>query len=170
MTTTLKPLSTLIAVAFAVVHPRPLAAQIGEATPVLESFGATLGVMVYNTYLSIGALADGHGCDAYDTPTIQALMDEQVGMIDRVLESLDKARRPEALEDSEDRAFVDQAILALRDLRTVATKLKLYVESDSEIVLRDYNDARASAWTRIEELLGLGETEGQEAEESEGEE
>lgn len=127
------------------------------STSVLEAFGATSSLAVYNTYITIGTIADGYVGETYDAEYTIDLMDEQITMISTVVDYIDKI-----LNDSksgvsaDDKDYLREMKACLNDLYDEAEGLKEYA-TDNNSGTDKYNAARDAAWAKIEELLGLND-------------
>src|SRR5436190_1258709 len=53
-------------------------AQDDGKTEALTALGSASGLLMYNTYVGIGAIADGYSGDVYDSTTVASLMTEQI--------------------------------------------------------------------------------------------
>jgi hypothetical protein len=125
----------------------------------LEAFGGTLGMMLYNTYLAIGSVGDGFESEAFDAATVGQLMDEQINSMATVGEQLKKLDDPLVLEDESDRSFVRDAMLAMNDLSDMASHLKTYAGSKEDTAAEAFQTSRTNAWGRIAVLLGIEESD-----------
>lgn len=126
---------------------------------VLEGFGSVSAIAIYNTYITIGALADGFVTETYDADYVSGLMSEQIGMINAISESLEKCvyDKSEGALDALDKEYLSDFIVCLELLKKEAEGFKDYATTDSESALEKYNANRDLAWKKIEELLDLGE-------------
>ena len=134
-----------------------VSAQAQCDTKVMESFGGTASVAMYNTYLTIGAIADGYVNESYDAERVKALMAEQVGMMTNLITQMKDALAAEKsglLED--DRVYINEMILCLSYLKDEAQGLQDYATDELETSQQKYNTNRNLAWDKIEDLLGLG--------------
>jgi len=131
-------------------------------TEALESIGVLSAVTVYNTYLAIGAVADGYGA-AYDAEYAITLMEEQKNLLANTIAQLDVLLKSDYL-DASDKEFVKQISECINYLKMEAETMSLkmeaetmskYVSSESEADLDAYNFYRDRAWAMIEDLLGL---------------
>lgn len=125
---------------------------------VLQAFGGTSSIALYNTYLAIGAIADGFVAEAYEGSYVVSLMNEQSSMLEVV-----KAQLQGALDDKksgmseDDNAYLRQMITTLDHLRLEAEGLSKYAVDGSQEADKQYNDNRTKAWDLISEMLGLSE-------------
>ena len=140
----------------AAILPVAAPAQIVADGPMLEAFGGTLDMLLYNTYLAIGSVGDGFEHEAYDAATVGQLMDEQVASLSTVNAQLEKLDDMLVLEDESDRAFVRDAMRTMDDLGTMARSMKTYAGSLEGADAEAFQSARTSAWDRISALLRLG--------------
>lgn len=129
------------------------------STPVLEGFGSVSAIAVYNTYITIGAIADGYVYETYDSEYVAGLMSEQIAMINVINESLEKCvnDNSEGSLDSADKKYLNDFIDCLDLLRQEAEGFKSYALSESESGLEKYTTNRDLAWKKIAQLLDLEE-------------
>lgn len=133
-------------------------AQCSEA--VREAFGGMSSMALYNTYITIGAVADSYVAKNYNSERVQTLMDEQVSMIGAVSVMLDAALSDESGSLSEDdKAYVRSMIACLKSLKDEAQGLHDYALDGSQAANDRYNTNRDQAWAEIEVLLGLNDDE-----------
>lgn len=123
----------------------------------LETLGATSGLMLYNTYITIGAMADGHSNDVYDTDFVVSMMDEQMASLNSLDTSYSELLASGFLTDPSDVEYVKDMRVAIGYLHNEAYYLKAYVRSNSESDLDNYKSYRNKAWSKIAELLGIEE-------------
>ena len=123
---------------------------------VLEAFGGMSAMAIYNTYVTIGAIADGYGGEIYDAAYVQELMNEQTVMIGSLIDMLAKCRDTENIGLSEeDLAYVEDLIDCLEILKKEAQSLSDYSRTGSEEAENAYHMHRELAWEQIADLLGL---------------
>jgi hypothetical protein len=130
-------------------------AQIASDDAMLEAFGASLGMMLYNTYLAIGSVGDAYEAEAYDAATVTALMDEQMNSMSTVGGQLRQLDDVLVLEDEADRVFVRDAVLVIDDLNSMARHMKAYANSLATADADAFQSARSGAWGKIAVLLGI---------------
>lgn len=131
-----------------------LRAQCDE--DVREAFGGVSSVTIYNTYITIGAIADAHVSEVYDANRVKELMSEQTSMLQSVIAMLDKCKvvKPNGLTE-EDVQYIKDLIACLESLKAEAQGLSDYAISKSEDAQLVYNTNRDKAWGQIKTLLGL---------------
>ncbi|MDF3028447.1 MAG: hypothetical protein K0S23_2754 [Fluviicola sp.] len=125
-------------------------------TDVRAAFGGVSSIMIYNTYLTIGAIADAHVSEVYDAERVKALMDEQISMLQTVIESLEKCLvvKSNGL-DAEDVLYVKDLIACLESLKGEADGLSYYAITGNEASQLRYNTNRDDAWAQIKSLMGI---------------
>lgn len=129
-------------------------------TKVMESFGGTASVAMYNTYVSIGAIADGYVNESYDAERVKELMAEQVTMMTNLIAQMKDALAAEKSGlSADDRLYMNDMILCLGYLKDEAQGLQDYATDGAETSQQKYDTNRNLAWAKIEDLLGLGEEE-----------
>lgn len=129
-------------------------AQAGK-DEALVALGSTSGLLVYNTYICIGAIADGYVGEVYSVGRVGELMDEQVASIEAVIGEYNKLSESGFITSDEDAAYISDLIVTLELLKKEAKALKDYAATGSTTASDDYNAARDAAWFNIEDLLGL---------------
>jgi hypothetical protein len=134
---------------FSVVH-----AQCDQ--DVREAFGGISSVTVYNTYLTIGAIADAHVNDVYDAERVKELMNEQAAMLQSVIDMLSKCQtvKSDGLT-ADDVTYIKDLIACLKSLKEEALGLSDYAVTGSEAGQTKYNTNRDQAWIQIKALMGI---------------
>lgn len=129
------------------------------STEVLSAFGGLSTVAIYNSYLSIGAVADGYSCSQYDAEYVQTLMNEQISMADTIIGMFDNALADNSATglDENDKYFVGELKVVFGFLKEEATGLRDYAANEDEASYQKFSDNRANAWNKISELLGFEE-------------
>jgi hypothetical protein len=128
------------------------------STEVREAFGGTSSLALYNTYITIGAVADGFVADSYDSERVQSLMDEQTAMIGVLIDLLDHAvSDPSGSLTADDKTYVRDMIACLGYLKGEAQGLHDIAVDGSDDANSRYNTNRDLAWDYIEEMLGLNQ-------------
>ena len=123
----------------------------------LETLGATGGMMIYNTFLVIGTIADGNTKAVYEDQFAIDLLDEQIAAINLLDTQYTELYKSGFITDASDKKFIEDVIKALHLLKNEATHLKRYISYDLDSDLDEYNAARNSAWDLIKEILGIEE-------------
>ncbi len=123
---------------------------------VREAFGGVASITIYNTYLTIGAIADGHVNEVYDAARVKELMGEQTSMIQSVIGMLDKCKviKSDGLT-ADDVTYIKDLIACLESLKAEAQGLSDYANGGSEEAQNRYNVNREKAWGQIQTLLGI---------------
>jgi hypothetical protein len=125
---------------------------------VMEAFGGTSSLALYNTYITIGAVADGYVAETYDSQRVQSLMDEQTAMIAIVIQFIDGAvaERSETLSEA-DRVYLVEMKDCLLYLKKEAQGLHDIAAYGTDEANSAYDTNRDLAWDAISELLGLND-------------
>lgn len=131
------------------------AARTPKETAALETMGATSGLLVYQTYLVIGSVADGYGASGYTKETVVTLMDEQVASCNNIIGTFDKLLLSGFLTDPTDEKYVRDIITTMKLLVDEAKLLKIYVETPNDANLATYDATRIKAWNMITALLSI---------------
>lgn len=123
---------------------------------VREAFGGISAISLYNTYITIGIIADNYSNETYEASRVVTFMDEQIGMIKSVNEMLSKCTKPSKTGlSADDCEYLKDMIQCLQYLQNEAQGLKDYVNSNSDADLTFYDTNRKKAWEMITDLLGL---------------
>lgn len=139
----------LIAISFSSVSR----AQCDE--DVREAFGGVSSITVYNTYLTIGAIADAYVNEVYTSDRVKELMGEQTAMIQAVIEMLSKCKTAKSNGlSADDVGYIKELISCLESLKGEAQGLSDYAGGIEDAQSR-YNNYREIAWDQIKKLLGL---------------
>ncbi|MBN9293394.1 MAG: hypothetical protein J0G96_05390 [Flavobacteriia bacterium] len=123
---------------------------------VREAFGGVSSITVYNTYITIGAIADAYVNEVYDANHVKDLMSEQTAMLQSVIEMLSKCKEVKSNGLTEDDVlYVQELVDCLTSLKKEAQGLNDYAATGSEDAQNRYNTNRDKAWQQITTLLGL---------------
>lgn len=123
---------------------------------VREAFGGVSSITIYNTYITIGAIADAHVNEVYDAARVKELMGEQTAMLQAVIDMLEKCKvvKSDGLS-ADDVVYVKDLIACLQSLKKEAQGLSDYATDGSEDAQNRYNTNRDKAWDQIRDLMGL---------------
>ncbi len=123
---------------------------------VREAFGGVSSITIYNTYITIGAIADAHVNEVYDATRVKELMGEQTSMLQSVIDMLSKCKvvKTDGLT-ADDVVYIKDLIACLESLKAEAQGLSDYAGSKSEDAQARYNSNRDKAWGQIKAILGL---------------
>lgn len=123
---------------------------------VREAFGGVASITIYNTYLTIGAIADAHVNDVYDASRVKELMGEQTAMLQSVIDMLEKCKVAKSNGlSADDVDYVKDLIDCLQSLKKEAQGLSDYAGDQSTDAQTRYNTNRDKAWSQIKTLMGL---------------
>ena len=122
----------------------------------LSSVGALGAGYMYTTYLSIGAIADGHYYEVYDDETAVQLMEEIKSLADATTGSLQELLHSDILS-ADDFTFINEIINTLGLLYSEAESYQNYVKTGEERQATLYDNYRNNAWAKIVDLLGIEE-------------
>lgn len=132
-----------------------LQAQTSPATVALETIGGASGAMLYNSYTTLGILADAYAADAYDVDFTLELIDEQISIYSNMKTQFTSLLESGFLTDENDQIFTRDIILALGLLGDEANALREYVEYYEEESGDLFQERRQAAWEKIAFLLGI---------------
>jgi len=123
---------------------------------VREAFGGVSSITVYNTYITIGAIADAYVNEVYDVNRVKELMGEQTAMLQSVIEMLAKCKEVKSNGLTEDDVlYVQELMDCLTSLKKEAQGLSDYAATGSQDAQQRYDTNRDRAWQQITALLGL---------------
>lgn len=118
----------------------------------LETIGAATGLAVYNTYIAIGAIADGYADEGYEADYVNQLMDEQINGMESMITQMHDLQTSGFITSADDDAYIEDLVAVMGYLKDEATGLKKIVDGgDSQL----YDESRDKAWDGISDLLGL---------------
>ncbi|MCG3165172.1 MAG: hypothetical protein POELPBGB_00934 [Bacteroidia bacterium] len=131
-------------------------AQTGKDAA-LETLGSSSGLLLYNTYLAIGAVSDAYVGECYKAELTIQLAQEQINTADLLIEQYKMLSASGFLTDPSDISFVEEITATFGHLKNQAVNLKAFAETGSATSQNDYEYNRGKAWEKISKLLGLGE-------------
>lgn len=135
-------------------QPAVSSAQTGKETA-LESLGSLAGLLMYNTYTSIGSIGDAYESSVYEADYVSDVMEELKGGMGAVISQMESLMTSGFLTDPADKEFMRDVIDTFELLSKQANALKNYALSKSETDADLFQDYRSQAWDNISELLGL---------------
>lgn len=122
----------------------------------LSAVGALGASYMYSSYLSIGAIADGHYYEVYDDETAVQLMEEIKSLADATTESLQELLGSDII-GADDFSFINEIITTLGLLYKEAESYQSYIQTGEERQATLYDNYRNNAWAKIVDLLGIEE-------------
>lgn len=135
-------------------QPQPDPAKSGEASiqsvRLLEALGGLTAVNLYQTYLSIGLLADGTESDVYSTPEAKQLMTTLMSFVETMDRQL--ARVAEQDLKPEDKKLLDRARQIAALYRVQAKELTAYWDTGDKEHTARFHKAREDAWLGLKDL------------------
>lgn len=120
--------------------------------------GLCAGYM-YNTYITVGAVADAFVSEQYDKDRTIALMQEQVGMIGSIVKMMQSMLDMKALKSQSDIDYTKEVIVVLKGLSQQAQYVIDIVEKKTTDANSKYDKQRLSNWSKISKLLGIDDEE-----------
>jgi hypothetical protein len=144
-----------ITLAFLCLFTSATFAQTDRENVVLEALGGFSALALYNTYIVIGAVADGYAYEVYDKEMATNLVAEQIPSVQLLIDHCDKLLAGTNLQNAPDKEYVSGIRTALYLLKDEAAALKSYIETGKEDDQKAYSDKRNSAWNKISALLGI---------------
>jgi len=131
----------------------PAAAPAEPRAQLTETVGLLSGLYLYQTYLTIGLLADGKAERVYDDKTARSVLATVVGplsAVDKQLAVVGKLAQTDA-----DRQAVDRLRTTVALLRRQSQELTAFWDSGDPAAGARYEATRQEAWKHITSLLGL---------------
>ena len=132
----------------------PVSAQKGK-TDALETIGAAGGLLLYDSYVVVGALGDAFEKEVYDAGYIKELMTEQVNSIEAQEAQFKKLSESGFLEETGDKDFIKEMITCFGLLKAYAKSLISYSSNVNTENADIFQADRKKAWDKVTELLGL---------------
>lgn len=123
---------------------------------VREAFGGISSITVYNTYITIGAIADAYVSEVYTSDRVKELMGEQTAMLQTVIDMLDKCKVAKSNGlSADDVEYIKELIDCMKSLKGEAQGLSDFAVTGSSDAQSRYNTHRDKAWEQVKTLLGL---------------
>jgi len=119
----------------------------------LEAIGGFGGSYMYMTYAYIGVTADAYSKDIYTASQVKVMMEETVGMLQKLVKTLQTIRATNIVDS--DKNYLDSMIEVYNLLKLEAESLAAFVSSNDRTDVEKYEQARKQAWPRIKKLLGI---------------
>ncbi|MBL7793159.1 MAG: hypothetical protein JNK77_12595 [Saprospiraceae bacterium] len=121
----------------------------------LESIGSISAVALYNSYTTLGILADAYEHEAYESDYVIRLLDEQISLHDNMKTSYNKLLSSGFVTSADDKKFVLEAIATFDILKNEAEAFQSYVDTGDTKYSNQFQEYRKLAWERIADLLGI---------------
>lgn len=120
--------------------------------------GLCAGYM-YNTYITVGAVADAFVSEQYDKARSIELMKEQIGMIGSIVKMMQDMLDMKALKAQSDIDYTKEVIVVLKGLSQQAQYVIDFAEKKTDDATSKYDKQRISNWSKIAKLLGIDDEE-----------
>lgn len=130
-----------------------------KETKKLEVMGGLSAGYMYNTYITVGAVADAFVSEHYDKERTIALMQEQVSMIGSVAKMMQEMLDIKALKSQSDIDYTKEVIVVLKGLSLQAQYVIDVAEKKAGDPTSKYDKQRLSNWSKISALLGIDDEE-----------
>ncbi|NCT73537.1 MAG: hypothetical protein GXC78_03330 [Chitinophagaceae bacterium] len=156
----MKKITVLLATIF--VLSSSVFAQVTEEqkeTKKLEVMGGLCAGYMYNTYITVGAVADAFVSEQYDKARSIELMKEQIGMIGSIVKMMQDMLDMKALKAQSDIDYTKEVIVVLKGLSQQAQYVIDFAEKKTDDASAKYDKQRLSNWSKISKLLGLDDEE-----------
>ena len=132
---------------------QPAAAPAEPRAQLTETVGLLSGLYLYQTYLTIGLLADGKAERVYDDKTARSVLATVVGplsAVDKQLAVVGKLAQTDA-----DRQGVERLRTTVALLRRQSQELTAFWDTGDATAGARYEATRQEAWRQLTNLLGL---------------
>ncbi|MBN8863180.1 MAG: hypothetical protein J0H92_07400 [Sphingobacteriales bacterium] len=156
----MKKITVLLATIF--VLSSSVFAQVTDEqkeTKKLEVMGGLCAGYMYNTYITVGAVADAFVSEQYDKARSIELMKEQIGMIGSIVKMMQDMLDMKALKAQSDIDYTKEVIVVLKGLSQQAQYVIDFAEKKTDDASAKYDKQRLSNWSKISKLLGLDDEE-----------
>jgi len=156
----MKKITVLLATLF--VLSSSVFAQVTDEqkeTKKLEVMGGLCAGYMYNTYITVGAVADAFVSEQYDKARSIELMKEQIGMIGSIVKMMQDMLDMKALKAQSDIDYTKEVIVVLKGLSQQAQYVIDFAEKKTDDASAKYDKQRLSNWSKISKLLGLDDEE-----------
>jgi len=130
-----------------------------KETKKLEVMGGLCAGYMYNTYITVGAVADAFVSEQYDKARSIELMKEQIGMIGSIVKMMQDMLDMKALKAQSDIDYTKEVIVVLKGLSQQAQYVIDFAEKKTDDATSKYDKQRISNWSKIAKLLGIDDEE-----------
>jgi hypothetical protein len=144
-------------------EPKPRRDDLAQSNrdPLLKSVGSLTAASLYQTYITLGLLADSSEKEVYSPAEARKLLTTLTALLDSLDTQLAAVAKSEL--DSEDAHRLQHARQLSATLRVQAKELRAYWDTPEEDVTaqeeheRQFHQARDQAWVSLKELLAVAE-------------
>lgn len=130
-----------------------------KETKKLEVMGGLCAGYMYNTYITVGAVADAFVSEQYDKDRSVELMKEQIAMIGSIVKMMQDMLDMKALKSQSDIDYTKEVIVVLKGLSQQAQYVIDFAEKKTTDANSKYDKQRLSNWSKISKLLGIDDEE-----------
>ena len=148
----MKKIAALFSLIILWAGSNPLSAQVKGKDTALETLGMLSGMALYNTYMTIGGIADAETEEIYSKDEVIGFMDEQVSMIEGLETQFSDLLASGFVTDPSDIEFIKEIKVCLGYLKEEAKGLQDNMRTGD---IDRYSENREKAWDKIAELLGI---------------
>ena len=110
---------------------------------------------MYNTYITIGSVSDGHVKKVYDEKMATTILDEQVGIIETMIKSMKSLVDKKMLKNKDDITYANECIDILEGLKKQASHFINYIKTNNKSKATEFDNQRKSNWAKISEIMGF---------------
>lgn len=143
--------------AFAIAKPAAAAAPATDDTIVLEAFGASFGLAVYNSQVVVGLTADSLTKDLYTKEEATTIIAEQKGGLDTLQDYVKKIQASSIAANEAE--TLQEMIVCIDKLQATIAALDAFLADRSKDNADDFEAKRQTSYTAIAKLLGIKATE-----------
>ena len=122
----------------------------------LEAIGTIGGVQLYQTYLNIGFIADGHGQGIYSEEEARELLATVIVPLDRIAKQFDSVKRVAA--DQDDKKALERLAKISAILKDEGARLTAFWTTGTDEDANRFEKTRQQAWKEISSFLQLEAT------------
>lgn len=130
-----------------------------KETKKLEVLGGLCAGYMYNTYITVGAVADAFVSEQYDKERSIELMKEQIGMIGSIVKMMQDMLDMKALKAQSDIDYTKDVIVVLKGLSQQAQYVIDFAEKKTDDATSKYDKQRLANWSKLAKLLGIEDEE-----------
>lgn len=121
----------------------------------LEAIGSFSAATLYNTYSTLGCIADGFGSDVYSAEMVSNLITAQSTLADNLIKVLEGLKTSKSLTAQSDLDYASSCIDIIKGLKKQAQLILNYTKNKSQANLDLYDTQRTKNWKDISQLMGI---------------
>lgn len=155
--TKLTVMKKLLLIVFILITGTNINAQLTAAqeSKMLQAMGGLSAAYLYNTYSTIGSVADGFSGGVYTDKETTEILDNQKQMCDNLIKMMKGLLDDKVLNDERDVDFMKNVISIVTGLKKQAQYYEDYMANKNDDRKSKYDDQRKENWNGISKVLGL---------------